>query len=122
QKGCVVPSFLAWRPHPPVWRPLPHFPACLVIAAVFGIRGSSCLVSTPSGLSLLCSPGLPSAASAGSLARAPPFFRTSASHRVEGRNPWHLQCSHKSAPRGDPISTARSFALATALLVARLLG
>ena len=52
----------------------------------------------------------------------PPFFRTSAGHRVEGRNPWHLQCSHQSASRGDPISTARSFALATALLVARLLG
>ena len=52
----------------------------------------------------------------------PPFFRTSAGHRVEGRNPWQLQCSRKSASRGDPISTARSFALATALLVARLLG
>ena len=24
----------------------------------------------------------------------PPFFRTSTGHRVEGRNPWHLQCSH----------------------------
>ena len=52
----------------------------------------------------------------------PPFFRTSTGHRVEGRNPWQLQCSHKSASRGDPISTARSFALATALLVACLLG
>jgi len=52
----------------------------------------------------------------------PPFFRTSAGHWVEERNPWHLQCSHQSASRGDPMSTARSFAFATALLVARLLG
>src|SRR4029434_8847951 len=87
------------RPHPPVWRPLAPFPAWLVIEAVFGIQGPSCLVSTPSGLSLLYSPGFPSLASAGSLVRAPPFFRTSAGHRVEGRNPWHLQCSHKSASR-----------------------
>src|SRR4029453_1945370 len=80
------------------------------------------LVSTPSGLSLLYSPGLPPAASAGSLVRAPPFFRTSAGPRVEGRNPWQPPTPPQSAPRGDPISTARSFALATALLVARLLG
>jgi hypothetical protein len=30
----------------------------------------------------------------------PPFFRTSAGHRVEGRNPWHLQCSHNQLPVG----------------------
>jgi hypothetical protein len=52
----------------------------------------------------------------------PPFFRTNTGHRVEGTNPWHLQCSHKSASRGDPISTACSFAFAAALLVACLLG
>jgi hypothetical protein len=52
----------------------------------------------------------------------PPFFRLSAGHRVEGTNPWHLQCSHQSASRGDPISTACSFAFAAALLVACLLG
>jgi hypothetical protein len=52
----------------------------------------------------------------------PPFFRLSAGHRVEGTNPWHLQYSHQSASRGDPISTARSFAFAAALLVACLLG
>lgn len=121
-RGYVVPSFIAWRPHPPVWRPPPHFPAQLVIESVFGIQGSSCLASTPSGLSLLDSPGLPSSASAGSLVRAPQFFRTSIGHRVEGRNPWQLQLSRKSASRGDPFSTARSIAFATALLVARLLG
>jgi hypothetical protein len=74
------------------------------------------------GLSLLSSPGLPPAASAGSLVCAPPFFCTSTGQRGEGRNPWHLRCSRQSASRGDPMSTARSFALATALLVARLLG
>ena len=52
----------------------------------------------------------------------PPFFRTSAGHRVEGTHPWQLQYSHQSASCGDPMSTARSFALATALLVACLLG
>ena len=52
----------------------------------------------------------------------PPFFRTSAGHQVEGRNPWQPPMFSQSAPRGDPISTARSFALAAALLVARLLG
>ena len=72
----------------------------LVIETVFGIPGSSCLVSTPSGLSLLCSPELPPAAAAGSLVRAPPFFRTSAGHRVEGRNPWHLQCSRNQLRAG----------------------
>ena len=52
----------------------------------------------------------------------PPFFRPSAGHRVEGTNPWQLQYSHQSASRGDPISTACSFAFAAALLVACLLG
>jgi len=52
----------------------------------------------------------------------PPFFRTSAGHQVEGRNPWQPPMLPPSAPRGDPLSTARAFALATALLVARLLG
>ena len=32
--------------------------------------------------------------------RAPPFFRTSAGHRVEGRNPWHLQCSRNQLRAG----------------------
>jgi hypothetical protein len=30
----------------------------------------------------------------------PPFFRTSAGHRVEGRNPWHLQCSRNQLRAG----------------------
>jgi len=67
------------------------------------MRGSSCPVSPPSGLALLDSPGLPSAASAGSLARAPPFFRTSAGHRGEGRHPWHLQCSRHQLRAGTPL-------------------
>jgi hypothetical protein len=39
-----------------------------------------------------------------------------------GKKPLAPPRRPQSAPRGDPISTARSFALATALLVARLLG
>src|SRR5262249_28681586 len=64
--------------HPPVWRPLTPFPAALVIVPVFGIPGSSCLVSTPSGLSPRYSPGLPPTASAGSLRRAHPHASVSA--------------------------------------------
>ena len=30
----------------------------------------------------------------------PPFFRTSTGHRVEGRNPWHLQCSRNQLRAG----------------------
>jgi hypothetical protein len=52
----------------------------------------------------------------------PPFFPTTTGHRGEGTHPWHLQCSHPSASRGAPISTAGSFAVAAALLVACLLG
>jgi hypothetical protein len=121
-RGFGLPSCLAWRPHPPVGRPPPPFPAWLVRAAVFGVQGSSCLVSTPAGLALLYAPGLPPAASAGSLGRAPPCFRPSTGHRGEGRNPWQLHYARTSAPRGDPMSTAGSCALATALLVARPLG
>ena len=44
----------------------PHFPATPVIATVFGIQGSSCLLPRPSGLSLLYFPELPPSASAGS--------------------------------------------------------
>jgi hypothetical protein len=39
-----------------------------------------------------------------------------------GKKPLATPMLPQSASRGDPISTARSFALATALLVARLLG
>src|SRR5262249_60099183 len=102
-----------------VWRPPPHFPTPLVIVVVVGIRGSSCLVSTPSGLSLLYSPGLPPAASAGTLVRAPPFFRTSAGHRVEGRNPWHLQCSRNQLRAGTLLRRlVRSLSLRPSWLLA----
>ncbi len=98
--GYVVPAFIAWRPHPPTCKPPSHFPATPVIEAVFGIQESSCLASRSSGLSPLYSPGLPPSASAGSPARAPQFFRTGTGHRVEGRNPWQLQYTHKSASCG----------------------
>ena len=35
--GYVVPTVIACRPHPPVWRPPSHFPAMPVIGPVFGI-------------------------------------------------------------------------------------
>jgi len=83
------------------------------------MRGSSCLVSTPSGLSLLSSPGLPPAASAGSLVRAPPCFRTSTGHRGEGRNPWHLQCSRHQLRAGTHFRRlVRSLSLRPSWLLA----
>ena len=72
EMGCVVPSVITSRPHPPVWRPPPHFPVSLVIESVFGIEGPSCPVSTPSGLSLLYFPRLPPSVSAGSPVLAHP--------------------------------------------------
>ena len=33
----------------------------------------------------------------------PPFFRTSAGHRVEGRNPWHLQHSRNQLHAGTHV-------------------
>src|SRR5262249_46925821 len=67
----------------------------------------------------LYSPGLPSAASAGSLVRVPPFFRTSAGHRVEGRNPWHLQCSRNQLRAGTQFRRlVRSLSLRPSWLLA----
>ena len=120
--GCVVPPLIAWRPHPPVWKAPPHFPASPVIDAVFGIQGSSCLPPRPSGLSLLYFPGLPPSASAGS----PDTCASVLPHRhwPSGRSDRPL-----AAPRCPQISfmrvwlsATRSFAFATALLVARLAG
>ena len=82
-------------------------------------EASSCLVSTPSGLLPLSSPGLPPSASAGSLARAPPFFRTSAGHRGEGRNPWQLQCSRNQLRAGTQFRRlVRSLSLRPSWLLA----
>ena len=120
--GCVVPPLIAWRPHPPVWKAPPHFPVSPVIDAVFGIQGSSCLPPRPSGLSLLYFPGLPPSASAGS----PDTCASVLPHRhwPSGRSDRPL-----AAPRCPQISfmrvwlsATRSFAFATALLVARLAG
>ena len=63
-----------------------------VIGPVFGIPGSSCPSSTPSGLSLLNCSELPPSTSAGSLMRAlPSSFRTSSGHRVGEGNAWHSE-------------------------------
>ena len=51
--------------------------------------------------------------------RAPQFFRIGTGHQVAGNYPWQLQRPRKSASRGSRVSTTRSFALATALMVAR---
>ena len=50
--------------------------------------GSSCLSSSPYGLSLY-GPGWPPSASAGSPLRASQFFRHGTGQRVEATNPWH---------------------------------
>ena len=118
--GSHRPTLIAWRPHPPVWSPPSHFPARPVIGTVFDIRGSSCLVTRPSELSLPGSPGLPPSTSAGrSDTGTAPSFRAGAGHRVEGRNSWHLRCSAGISFVRGPISAVSPFALATALPVAR---
>jgi hypothetical protein len=67
----------------------------------------------------LYSPGLPPSASAGSLVRAPPFFRTSTGHRVEGRNPWHLQHSRHQLHAGTHFRRlVRSLSLRPSWLLA----
>jgi hypothetical protein len=49
----------------------------------------------------------------------PPFFRTSTGHRVEGRNPWHLQCSHNQLPVGTQFRRlVRSLSLRPSWLLA----
>ena len=102
QLGYVVPTILAWRPHPPVWWPPSHFPAVPVIAIVFGIQGPSCLVTRPSGLSLLYSPGLPPSAYAGRFGMCSlQFFHTDTGHHEKVGTTWHLQRSRKSASCGD---------------------
>ena len=100
----------------------PHFPASPVIDAVFGIQGSSCLPPRPSGLPLLYFPGLPPSASAGS----PDTCASVLPHR-------HWPSGRSDRPLATPrcpqisfmrvwLSATRSFAFATALLVARLAG
>jgi hypothetical protein len=49
----------------------------------------------------------------------PPFFRTSAGHRVEGRNPWHLQCSRNQLHAGTQFRRlVRSLSLQPSWLLA----
>ena len=93
-----------------------------VIGQVFGIPGSSCPSSTPSGLSLLNCSELPPSTSAGSPMRAlPSSFRTSTGHRVGEGNAWHSEYPATNSALGG-ISAISPFALATALLIASLLG
>ena len=49
----------------------------------------------------------------------PPFFRTSTGHRVEGRNPWQLQCSHNQLRVGTQFRRlVRSLSLRPSWLLA----
>ena len=49
----------------------------------------------------------------------PPFFRTSAGHRVEGRNPWHLQHSRNQLHAGTHFRRlVRSLSLRPSWLLA----
>ena len=83
-----------------------------VIGPVLGIPGSSCLSSTPSGLSLLNYPELPPSTSAGSLLRAlPSSFRTSTGHRVGGGNPWHSKTQQPTSRWGGFRRLVRSLSL-----------
>ena len=64
--------------------------------AVFDIRGSSCLISTPSGLSRAVLSSIAAFTATGASIRAPQFFRTDTGHRVEDRplaTPFALQIS-----------------------------
>ena len=98
RSGRVVlsrPSTLS-RPHPPVRRTPRPFPLP-VIDAVLDIRGSSCLFSAPSGLSLLLNcPGLPPSLRRGTQCV---LLSSSASALAIGwkADPWHPRNPHKSA-------------------------
>ena len=82
-----------------------------VIGRVFGIPGSSCPSSTPSGLSLPNCSELPPLTSAGSLMRAlPSSFRTSTGHRVGEGNAWHSEypATNSALGGGNPPCSSRS--------------
>ena len=93
-----------------------------VIAPVLGIQESSCLTIRPSGLSPLNFPELPPSTSAGSPTRALPRFTSVSALAIEltGKNSWRFQYPATNSTQGY-TSTVRPFALATALLFARLL-
>ena len=83
-----------------------------VIGPVLGIPGSSCLSSTPSGLSPLNYPELPPSTSAGSLLRAlPSSFRTNTGHRVGEGNPWHSKTQQPTPRWGGFRRLVRSLSL-----------
>ena len=94
-----------------------------VIGPVLGIPGSSCLSSTPSGLSLLNYPELPPSTSAGSLLRAlPSSFRTSTGHRVGEGNPWHSKTQQPTSRWRGFRRLVRSLSLRPFWLLASKVG
>ena len=84
--------------------------------------GSSCLPSSPSGLSLLLSPELPPSLRRRTRHVPLSSFRAGTGHRVAVSTLGIAHCPLESAPCGTTFSTLHPFALATALLVARLPG
>ena len=117
--GCVVPPFMAWRPHPPVWRSPSHFPDRPVIETVFDIHRVilsnlhtfRTFAAVLSRIAAFNTPGDPMRALLSS-------FRIGSGHRII-RTPLASPTPRKSAPCGNPFSALHPFAFATALLFAR---
>ena len=114
--GCVVPPFIAWRPHPPVWRSPSHFPGRPVIETVFDIlrvilsnlHTFRTFAAVLSRIAAFNTPGDP-------MRTLLSPFRIGSGHRVI-RTPLASPTPRKSAPCGKPISAFHPFAFATALL------
>ena len=117
--GCVVPPFMAWRPHPPVWRSPSHFPDRPVIDTVFDIHRVilsnlhtfRTFAAVLSRIAAFNTPGDPMRALLSS-------FRIGSGHRII-RTPLASPTPRESAPCGNPFSALHPFAFATALLFAR---
>ena len=117
--GCVVPPFIAWRPHPPVWRSPSHFPDRPVIETVFDIHRVilsnlhtfRTFAAVLSRIAAFNTPGDPMRALLSS-------FRIGSGHRII-RTPLASPTPRESAPCGNPFSALHPFAFATALLFVR---
>ncbi len=117
--GCVVPPFIAWRPHPPVWRSPSDFPEQPVIETVFDIHSVilsnlhtfRTFAAVLARIAAFNTPGDPMRALLSS-------FRIGSGHQII-RTPLASPTPRKSAPCGNPFSALHPFAFATALLFAR---
>ena len=101
--GCVVPPFITWRPHPPMWRSPSHFPAAPVIDTVLDIQRVilsdlhtfRTFTAVLSRIAVFNTPGDPMRALLS-------YFRTGSGHRIV-RTPLASPTPRKSAPRGNPF-------------------